>query len=310
MVRKIKSGILLKRRERKRKGLLRQDAIYGWLFILPQIAGVLLFLLYPFVFSIFISFHKWRLLSPPNLIGLDNYRMLLQDSLFHQILGNTLYFVGASIPLSMAGALLLALLVNRPLKGISIFRSIFYLPVVCAWVAVAFIWKCMLQPEMGVINYLLGLVGIEGPTWLNSTTWAMPSVIAVNVWKSLGFNMILFLAGLQSIPEMFYEAAEIDGAGRWHRFSHITLPLLTPTIFFVLITSIIFSFQAFTEIYVMTDGGPAYTTAVIVWRIWYVAFQQFRMGYACSMAWTLFGFILIFTLFQWKSAKYWVHYQV
>lgn len=310
MVRKIKSGILLKRRERKKKGLLRQDTIYAWLFILPQFAGVLIFLLYPFAFSVFLSFHRWKLLSAPYRIGLSNYEALLQDSLFYQVLGNTLYFVGASVSLSMVGALLLALLVSKPLKGISIFRSIFYLPVVCAWVAVAFVWKFMLQPEMGVINYLLGLVGIVGPTWLNSTTWAMPSVVIVNIWKSVGFSMILFLAGLQNVPEIFYEAAKIDGAGRWQRFSRITLPLLTPTIFFVLITSIIFSFQAFTEVYIMTDGGPAYSTAVIVWRIWYIAFQQLRMGYACSMAWVLFGFILIITLVQWKSAKFWVHYQV
>ena len=305
-----KTKNLLPKQKRKKGNLFKQDALYAWLFILPQLGGLAIFLFYPFFSAAYLSFHRWNLLGIPQFIGFENFKAIFQDPIISKTLINTFYFTGGSLPLSIVGALFLAVLVNKPLKGISVFRAIFYSPVVATWVAVAFVWRYMFQPEMGIINYFLNLLGIEGPTWLNSTMWAMPSVIIVNVWKSIGYNMLLFLAGLQNIPDVFYEAADIDGANGWHKFKSITLPLLTPTFFFVIVTSIIFSLQAFTEVYIMTNGGPAYSTSVAVFYIQNLAFEQLKMGLACSIALILFSIILVFTLVQWKFSRYWVHYQV
>jgi multiple sugar transport system permease protein len=258
--------------------------------------------------SLGVSMTKWNLLRPPEFLGIDNYVEVLTDPKFHKALLNTLYYMVGYLPLVLVGALAVALLLNSKLKGLAFFRGIYFLPVVTSWVVVALLWKWLLSPEGGFVNYILGIFGIDGPGWWTDPNWAMPSIILASVWKDLGFNMLILLAGLQAIPDQLYEAARIDGAGIWRRIRSITLPLLTPSILFVMILAMIGAFQVFDEVYVMTEGGPAGATTVVMEQVVKNAFKYGLMGEASAMSWILFAIILTFTVLQLKFQRRWVHY--
>lgn len=290
------------------KKLMYSDYFWAVVFLLPNFAGFLVFILWPVIASLGLSFTSWDLLTPINFIGLGNYHSLISDQVFWKVFWNTIYFTVGTVPLGIIISLFLAMALNQKIKGVKIFRAAYFLPVISSTVAVAVVWQWLYNPQFGLLNYLLSLFGINGPNWLTSKTWAMPAVIITSIWKNLGFNMLLFLAGLQGIPETFYEAAKIDGAGWWASFKNITLPLLSPTTFFVVVMSIISSFQVFDQIYIMTEGGPARSTSVLVHYLYQNAFQYFKMGYASAIAYILFFLVFIITMIQLKRSKDWVIY--
>jgi multiple sugar transport system permease protein len=276
------------------------------LFLLPSLAGLTLFTLLPILASLGLTLFSWDLLTPPRFIGLGNFAQLLRDPDFWAALGHTLYFIAGYIPLVMVAALGLAVILNQKLPGRVIFRGAFFLPVVSAWVAVALLWQWIFNPRFGLVNYLLGLLGLHGPGWLFDPNWAMPAIVLTSVWKDIGFIMVMFLAGLQDIPGDYYEAASIDGAGAWQRFWHITRPLLAPATFFALIISLINSFQVFDQVWIMTAGGPAGATTVLVEQIVQNAFSYGHMGYASALSWVLFLLVFAATLIQMRLQKQWV----
>ena len=287
----------------------KKEAKEGYLFILPWLVGFLIFTFGPLVASIFLSLSKWDIFSEPEFIGMANYAKMFGDPLFKKSLWNTFYYTIFSIPLGMAGGLSLALLLNQKVKGLPIFRTLFYLPSVTSGVAVALLWKWIFNPEFGIANAILGWFGLPALQWLSSPNWAMPALIIMSLW-GVGGGMLIYLAGLQGIPAQLYEAAELDGAGTWSCFINITLPMLSPTLFFQLITGIIGSFQIFTQAFVMTNGGPVNATLFYVLYLYRNAFQWWKMGYASALAWFLFIVILLLTLLQFKLSKRWVNYDV
>lgn len=281
----------------------------GYLFIAPLFIGVFGFIVFPLLFSLYMSFTKWDMVSPARWVGVQNYiYMFSKDILFWQVLGNTFRYAFLSIPPAIIIPLFLAMLVNRKMTGINIYRSAFFLPLVTSAVAVGFLWKWIYDGEFGLLNYLLSFINIQGPSWLVNPTWAMPAVVVTTVWQGLGYNMTIYLSGLQGIPEHMYEAATIDGANASDKFFRITIPLLTPQIFFILIMSVIGSFQSFGLIYIMTSGGPMNSTNVYVYYLWQMAIGSAKMGYASAMAWILALIILIITIIQVRLARTWVHY--
>lgn len=279
------------------------------LFISPWVIGFALFEFGPLVASLGISLFKWDLIQAPSWIGLDNYlELFTDDPLFWQSLKVTSVYSLFSVPFGLLFALLLALLLNQPLPGIAFFRTVFYLPAVVSGVAVAMLWIWVFNGEFGVVNYMLDVVGIEGPNWFFDRTWVMPAFILMSLW-GVGGSMIIFLAGLQGVPQELYDAAEVDGAGRLRQFQHVTWPLLTPVIFFNLIIGIIASFQTFTNSYVITEGGPANATLFYVLYLYNNGFKFFRMGKAATMAWILFVIILALTILVLRSSRIWVFYE-
>ena len=278
------------------------------LFLLPSLAPLLLFTLVPMLSSLALTAFEWNLLQPARFVGLDNFARLLSDPYFHAALLHTAQFVAGYLPLVMVGGLVIALGLHRATRGIGILRTAYFLPVVTSWVVVALMWKWLLNPSSGLVNWGLGLVGISGPGWWTDPGWAMPSIILASAWKDLGFVMVIFLAGLQAIPTDYYEAASIDGAGRWAKFRNVTLPLLSPATFFVVIISLINSFQVFDQVWVMTEGGPAGASSVVVTEVVRNAFSYGRLGYASAMSWVLFVAILAVTLLQFRFQKRWVTY--
>ena len=297
--------------ERRRFTLQQREAITGYLFLLPNMIGFLVFTAFAVVASAAISLTSWDLLSDPEFVGFANYvELFTDDPLFRTVLWNTFYFTVVSVPASTILALGLALILNSGLRAIPLFRTAYFLPVITATVVVALIWRWFYNPDFGILNYVLYRLGVGvPPNWLASRQWAMPSVIILSVWKQVGYNMVIFVAGLQSIPASLYEAAATDGAGGWQRFRHITLPLLTPTTFFVLVISIIGSLQVFDAVLVLTDGGPANATRTMVYHIWEEAFVFLNMGYAAAVAWILFFLVFLVTILQWKLQQRWVHYE-
>jgi len=290
--------------------LRRQETITGYLFLLPNILGFLIFSSVPVLVTLAISLLDWDLIRAPRFVGFDNYiKLLTDDALFRKVLFNTGYYVLGTVPAGVILSLLLALAMNANVKGIAVYRAIFFIPVISASVAVAMMWRWLYNTDFGLINVLLTSIGLKGIPWLSSTAWAMPSVILMAIWKSLGYNMLIFLAGLQGIPIHLHEAAAIDGANSFQRFRHITVPLLAPTTFFVLIISGINSFQVFDLAFVLTRGGPGDATNTMVMYIYNQAFQFFHMGYAASIAWVLFAIIFVVTLCQHQFQKRWVHYE-
>jgi len=277
-------------------------------FLAPGLLPIALFTLGPMGASLVISLLRWDLLRPPRWQGLGNYSRLLGDPDFHAAVLHTLYFIVGYLPLAFVGGLAIALALNQRLRGVAIFRTIYFLPVVTSWVVVAFMWKWLLNPQSGIVNYALSFVGIHGPGWWTDPAWAMPSIILASAWKDLGFVMVILLAGLQAIPDDYYEAAAVDGAGRWARFWYITLPLLSPASFFVVVISLINSFQVFDQIWVMTGGGPVDATSVVVLQIVRNAFSYGQVGYASAMSWALFAAILLVTLVQLRLQRRWVTY--
>jgi len=286
------------------------EALLAYLFLLPTLFGLLFFSLGPVIAGFLISFTNWNIFLPPQWVGLDNYQTLLTQDLPRKVFSNTLYYTLVNVPLNMTVALGMALLLNLRLRGVSFYRAVYFLPVVSSTVAASLIWTWLYSPNFGPINYFLGEIGIKGPPWLASTTWAMPAVIIMSVWKGFGTNMLIFLAGLQGIPQELIEASMIDGANRWQRFWRITWPLLTPTTFFVLVISCIASFQVFEQVFVMTEGGPAYATSVMGLFIDLNAFRYNNMGYAAAAAYILFALILAITLAQLKLQRRWTHYEL
>jgi multiple sugar transport system permease protein len=272
----------------------------GWLtlFLLPGLGGLLAFTVLPILASLALTLFQWDLLTAPRFIGLDNYTRLIGDSDFWSALGHTLSFIAGYLPLVLVLGLALSLALNAPLRGIGPIRTAFFLPVVSSWVAVALLWSWLFNPRYGLINYLLGLLGLPQPGWLFDPQWAMTAVVLTSVWKDLGFVVVLFLAGLQAIPNEYYEAASLDGAGRWAQLRAITLPLLAPTTFFVTIISLINSFQVFDQVWVMTEGGPAGSTSVLVERVVRHAFSYGEMGYAATISWAIFALVFAVTLVQ------------
>lgn len=278
-------------------------------FILPSLVPLLAFTIVPMLWSVGISFTEWNLLRPAELVGFDNYAALISDPAFHRALRNTVVYIAGYLPLAFVGGLGIALLLDKGISGLAFFRSVYFLPVVTSWVVVAIVWRWLLQPQGGIINYLLGIVGIDGPGWWTSPTWAMPSVIIASAWKDLGFIMVIFLAGLKNISTDLYEAARVDGANWWHQFRQITLPLLSPSSLFVVVIALIGGFQVFDQVFVMTGGGPAGASVVVVEQIYTNAFRFGRMGYAAAMSWALFALILAVTIIQLRTQRRWVHYE-
>jgi multiple sugar transport system permease protein len=256
------------------------------------------FLMLPIASSFVLSFSSWDLIGEINWVGLDNYAKALSDPAVLGALKNTLTYIVGYLPSVVIIALGLALLLNRKLKGRTFFRAVYFVPVVTSWVAVSLIWKWLLNPQYGLVNFGLSLIGIKGPGWLFDPAWAMTGIVITTVWKDIGFVTVIYLAGLQDIPEHLYEAASLDGATPWQRFWGITFPMLMPTTFFVTTISLISSFQVFDQVYVMTGGGPAGATSVMVEQIYKNAFSYFQMGYASTISWILFALIFAVTVAQ------------
>lgn len=287
----------------------RRDIFWALLLLLPSLLGVGIFTLIPVAASFGLSFFRWNLLSPPQWVGLQNYLELFRDPLFLTVMGNTAMYALAVVALEIPLALGLAVAMNRKGAFIAIFRTIYFLPVVTSMVAIALVWNWIYDPQFGLLNWGLKMLGFEPINWLFSTTWALPSLIVMGVWKNVGYSMVIFLAGLQSLPTDLYEAAELDGASDWEQFIHVTLPLLTPTIFFVLIMSTINAFQVFDSVYMMTQGGPAQSTNMAVYWLYQNSFEFFKVGRASAMAYVLFAVTLTLTLIQWSLRKKWVAHE-
>ncbi|MBX3085928.1 MAG: sugar ABC transporter permease [Anaerolineae bacterium] len=289
--------------------MLRREAIEGYISLTPWIIGFVAFTAIPIIISIALGFTEWTVTRPPRFIGLDNYiRMFTRDPLFVDSLRATLGYVAVSLPLKLIIGLGLALLLNLQIPGINFFRTVFYIPAVISGVAVSLMWIWLLQPDTGVVNTLLSYIGIQGPKWFWDPNWALPSVALMSVWR-VGGASIIYLAGLQNIPAQLYEAAEIDGANAWRRFWRITLPLLTPVIFFQLIIELIDSFKVFTEAFVITRGGPLRATYFFLLYFYDEAFVNFNMGYASALALVLTVIILLTTVFVNYTSKRWVYYE-
>lgn len=285
----------------RRSRFNREEMVTGYFVILPTVIFFLVFIVFPIAYSIWLSFLNWDGMSPePRFIGLSNFERLLGTEKFWNSLSVTAYYIIGLVPLRIAAALFLALLLNQKIGGLTFYRTLYFAPVVTSMVAVSMVFLWIFDPTWGVANWVLNTFGLPSSQWLASPVMAMPSLILMSVWKGVGYEMVIYLAGLQGIPEVYYEAAKIDGAGRWAQLRYITWPLLAPTTFFVMVTAIIGASQVFDQIFVMTQGGPLQTTAVIVYYLYEEAFRFFHMGYASAIAWVLFLIILVLTLLQWK----------
>lgn len=289
--------------------LARREAIEGYIGILPWLIGFVVFTAGPLLASLALSFTDWRITVAPRWVGLNNYiKIFTDDRDFWQAMRVTFTYVALTLPLNLVAGLALSLLLNQKVRGIRFFRTVFYFPYVLSGVAVSLMWLWLLNPEYGVVNILLARAHIPGPGWFYSTSWALPSVVLMNLWR-VGGSTIIYLAGLQNIPTSMYEAAAIDGAGFWARLRYITLPMLTPTIFFQLVVELIDAFQVFTAVYVITDGGPLRSTLFYMLYMFRTGFVDFEMGYASALAWILGVIILFFTALVFKSSPLWVYYE-
>lgn len=297
------------KRSERRNRLARREALNGYAFFSPWLFGFLVFTAGPVLYSLYLSFTSYDTLSSPKWIGIMNYKVLLtQDATFWKSLYNTLYYVVFSVPLSLIIGVLLAMLMNQKVPGIRFFRTVFYLPSVVSGVAVALLWMWLLDPSFGLINTTLAKFGIQGPGWLTDVDWSKPSLILMSLW-GVGGSMIIYLAGLQGIPRDLYEASRVDGAGAVRQFWRITLPLLTPTIFYNLIMGLLGGFQVFLQSFVMTNGGPVDSTLFYALYLYNKAFKSSQMGYASAMAWILLVLTLICTLIVLRTSKKWVYYE-
>jgi multiple sugar transport system permease protein len=281
------------------------------IFLAPSLLGLLLFIIYPILSSLWLAFNEWNLLTPPTFTGLSNFRELFADPDFWRALRYTLNFIALYVPGVFVLGLGLALFLNQKLRGMVVVRTATFLPVVASWVVVSLIWKWIFNPSYGLVNFALGLVGIEGPAWLFEPQTALYAMVITSIWKDVGYIALLYLGGLQAISETYYEAARIDGANRCRLFRHITLPLLTPTMFFVAITLLINYFQIFDQVWLMPmrDSAADRQLEVIVTEVVKNAFSYNRMGYASAMSWVLFGLIFIITFVQLRLQKRWVYYE-
>ncbi|MEK0317706.1 carbohydrate ABC transporter permease [Cohnella sp. 56] len=298
-----------KRKRRLTKAERKEERTF-YLLTGPWLIGLLVFFAVPMVASLWISLNQWDMLTPAKFVGLKNYNTAFNhDPLFWQSLKVTALYSVLSVPLGLISSLLLSLLLNQAVRGMRLFRTIFYLPAVVSGVSVMVLWMWIFNPQIGLLNTILGYFGIAGPGWIFDPHWALPSMVIMSLWSTVGGSVIIWLAGLKGIPPSLYEAAELDGAGGWQKFRNVTIPMLTPTIFFNLVMGIIGAMQTFGEAYVMTKGGPMNSTLFFNFYLFDHAFQNFRMGYASALAWVLFLLILALTAFVVKSSAAWVYYE-
>lgn len=282
--------------------------IVGYIFIAPFILGFIIWFLIPALTSLWMAFQDWNMITPPRFIGWNNFRDLFKDKLFWQSLKVTSIYTAVSVPLSMVLAFLIALLMNTKVRGIAVFRTIYYMPSIVPAVANAVLWAWILNSEFGLLNAFLHVLGLPKVLWLQEPEWALPALILMSLW-GLGGSMVIYLAGLQGIPNEFYEAAEIDGAGSWAKLRHVTIPLMSPVIFFNLIMGLIGTFQVFTAGYLITSGGPQNATLFYVLYLYRNAFQYLRMGYAAALAWVLAFIIMGLTVFVFRGLGRRVYYE-
>lgn len=292
---------------------VRSKLLLSWVpfaFLLPALGLYVVFFIYPFIFAFILSFQKWNLISPnKEFVGLDNYRRLLHDEVFWISLKNSALYVLLTVPFAMGIGLALALAVESLWRGKRLYRMIFFLPVVSSISIISIVWSLMYNEQVGAINVLLRMFGIQGPNWMNDPATALWSLAIVGIWKGFGYNMVLYISGLKSVDRTLYEAASMDGAGRWKQFRHVTLPMLSPVTFFILVMSIISSFQVFTTIQIMTRGGPNNATNVLVYQIYQEAFQFFNIGVASASSTILLLLVGTLTVIQLRLSRKTVHYQ-
>lgn len=293
-----------------KKPLKRREMITGYLFVSPWLIGFVIFGLYPMVMSVYYSLCQYDVLRVPQFIGMQNYKELLADDpYFWKSIWNTLFFTVLRIPLSILGSLFLAVLVNNALRGIRLFRTIYFIPSIVTGVVLSVLWMWMFNPQYGLINSFLAVLGLDGPLWLQSPGWSKPSLVLMGLWSIGGGRMLVFLAALQGIPNQLYEAVDLDGGGWWSKFRHVTIPMISPVLFLWTVLEVIFSFQIFTEAYVMTKGGPLDSTLFYNLYLYFKAFDDFQMGYASALAWLLLVLTLIITVLQFKIGQKWVYYE-
>ena len=292
--------------KKRKSNFLRKEALWGYLLILPNFLLMLVFTLIPVLFAFGVSLTDWSLLSAPTFVGLENYIDIFHDPVASITLKNTLVFTAMSVPLRIILPLMLAVALNQKIHGLAFYRTCYYLPVISASVAISMVFMWVLDSNFGLLNRILMAIGLNPVGWLTDPDTALISIVMVTVWRGLGFNMIIFLAALQELPEDVYAVADIDGANAIQKFFYLTIPLISPTIFFLIITGIIDSFQSFDLVYNMTEGGPARSTYLIGYYIWQQAFEYLHMGYGAALAYLLFFVILIITIIQWVVRKRWV----
>lgn len=300
----------MRRLLRAESDMQARKAVFGYLFLLPWLAGLLVFYVGPIIASAYFSLTEYEILSSPRLVGLANYKTaFFEDRLFWPSLRRTFTYALVSVPLGLVGSLVLAILLNQGLKATNVFRTLFFLPHLTPSVAMAILWVWLLHPQTGPVNAMLGKLGIPGPGWFSSQQWAIPSLILISLWAGMGGNrMLIFLAGLQGVPDELYDAASIDGAGTWRRFWNVTLPMISPTMLFNLVLGVIGALKVFTMAFVATEGGPAYATWFYALHLYRQAFDYFRMGYGSALAWILAVILLVFTFVQLRMSKRWVYY--
>ena len=284
-----------------------KEALAGYICALPWILGFLFFTLIPIIQSIFYSFMDYNILQPPQFIGLNNYKHMLGDRIFWKALSNTLYYVAFSVPLTMIVGLSIAMLLNNDVSGIAVYRTLYYMPSIVPVVASTILWLWIFNPNFGILTNMVRFFGVKSPAWLSDPVWSKRSLVIMALW-SAGRGMIIYVAGLKNISRVYYEAADIDGASWWRKFLWITLPLLTPTLFFQFVMGIIDSFQVFTQAFIMTGGGPNDSTLFYVLYLYNNAFMFWKMGYASSLAWILLIIIMVITSINFLVSKYWVQY--
>jgi multiple sugar transport system permease protein len=296
------------RRRRKR----HSDAPAAALFLLPNAVGFLVFTVAPVIVSLVISFYSWPLTGSSHFVGIGNYRALFtNDPTFRAAILNTLYFVVVYVPLNVTVSLGLAVWLRGYSRSRRVLRVVFFVPVLTPLVADSVVWSLLYANRNGLIDSTIhGIFGVQGPEWLSAPQWAMPSIIFMSVWQGFGYNMLLFTAAIHAVPELYYDAARVDGASRWRMFRSVTVPLISPSLFFGIMLTVITSFQIFTQAYVLTDGGPGTSSMTIVYWLFDKAFNDYALGYASAIAWVLFVIVIIFTLVQMRLQRRWVHYEV
>ena len=294
---------------RRGGGPLAGEGRWALAFLAPTLLGLAVLSAGPILATLAISLTKWDLLTAPKLVGLDNFLALLSDDRFLKALRNTFFYTVVSVPVGLAVALGLALALNTKVRGIAFIRTAYFLPVVTSTIAIALVWQWIYSADSGLLNQVLGIFGITSQKWLSDPTLAMPSIIAMSIWQGLGVNVIIFLAGLQAIPSDLLDAASVDGAGSWARLRNVTLPLLTPSVFFTGVLSLIGSFQVFDQIFVLAKPRPTEATITVVYFIYENGFKFFKMGYASAASWILFLIVALFTAVYFRSQNRWVHYQ-
>ncbi len=296
-------------KQMKKNNITNKSRKTGYLFLLPNFIGFALFTLIPVLAALGLTFVRWDFSNPIRFVGLNNFIRLFSDDNFKIAFWNTIYYTVISVPLTMGVSLSLAILLNKIVKGVKILRTIYFFPYITSMVAVAIVWNMLYNPSLGPINAILGELGVNNPPgWTASTFWAMPAIILMSVWKQIGYYMVIYLAGLQGIPDHLYEAATIDGANSFQKFRYITVPMLTPTTFFVSLMLIIGSFKIFTQVMVMTGGGPGRASKVLVLYIYEQAFEYFHFGYASAIAMVLLIIVIFITIIQFRKEEKWVNY--